>query len=269
MLHQMKLQPKYFDYINYGTKRIELRLNDEKRSQIQIGDEIEFVKEPELTETMKAKVVGLLKYNSFADLIKDFDISILSDESMTKQELLNVLQEFYTPEKQAQYGVLGIRIEKINKSMDSKDNIYNKLIYTNSYYNVTTNFSCGYTIDCNGIIEEYNDSNYEIEPKKAQISNEELISLKKLAVSVENNYIEILNPESILNPDSPLAKVEMYHDYGVEKKEIYNYIDDIWITLYKYGDEMGYNDTKETRAIIELTNKLYNKYIIDNVKDKN
>lgn len=32
---------------------------------------------------------------------------------MTKRELLDVLQEFYTLENQKQYGVLGIRIEKI------------------------------------------------------------------------------------------------------------------------------------------------------------
>lgn len=44
MLHKMKLQPKYFDYIQNGTKRIELRLNDEKRSIIQLGDEIKFLK---------------------------------------------------------------------------------------------------------------------------------------------------------------------------------------------------------------------------------
>lgn len=31
MEHIYKLQPKYFDYINKGTKRIELRLYDEKR----------------------------------------------------------------------------------------------------------------------------------------------------------------------------------------------------------------------------------------------
>ena len=46
MLHKMKLRPKYFDCIKNGTKRIELRLNDEKRSIIQLGDEIEFLKEP-------------------------------------------------------------------------------------------------------------------------------------------------------------------------------------------------------------------------------
>lgn len=113
MLHQMKLQPKYFDYIQNGTKRIELRLNDEKRSIIKLGDEIEFLKEPLLDESIKVKVTGLLKYQNFSDLFEDFDISVLSDKSMTKKELLDVLQEFYTVEKQKQYGVLGIRINKL------------------------------------------------------------------------------------------------------------------------------------------------------------
>lgn len=113
VLHQMKLQPKYFDYIQNGTKRIELRLNDERRwiSAIQLGDEI--LKEPELTENTKVEVTGLLRYQSFSELFEDFDISVLSDSSMTKEELLNVLEEFYTKEKQAQYGVLGIRIKKM------------------------------------------------------------------------------------------------------------------------------------------------------------
>ena len=113
MEHILKLQPRYFDYINNGTKRIELRLYDEKRQQISIGDTIIFQKEPELEETMKVKVIGLLRYNSFEELFNDFNIEIMADQSMTKEELLNVLEQFYTPEKQKQYGVLGIRIEKI------------------------------------------------------------------------------------------------------------------------------------------------------------
>lgn len=113
MEHILKLQPKYFDYINDGTKRIELRLYDEKRQKINIGDTIIFQKEPELEITIKVKVIGLLRYDTFEDLFKDFDIKIMADNSMTKQELLEALEEFYTPEKQKQYGVLGIRIEKI------------------------------------------------------------------------------------------------------------------------------------------------------------
>ena len=100
MLHKMKLQPQYFNYILKGTKRIELRLNDEKRSLIQLGDSIEFLKEPELKESFQVTVIGLLKYQSFSELFNDFDIDILADKSITKEELLNVLQEFYTIEKQ-------------------------------------------------------------------------------------------------------------------------------------------------------------------------
>ena len=96
MEHILKLQPKYFDYINNGTKRIELRLYDEKRQKIAIGDTIIFQKEPELETTMKVKVIGLLRYNTFEELFEDFDIEIMADKSMTKQELLNVLEEFYT-----------------------------------------------------------------------------------------------------------------------------------------------------------------------------
>lgn len=111
MKHEMKLQPEYYNFILNGTKRIEIRLFDEKRQQIKIGDVIKFLKEPELNESFNAKVIGLLRYNSFEEMFKDFDISILSDEFMTKDELISVLEQFYTKEKQEKYGVLGIRIE--------------------------------------------------------------------------------------------------------------------------------------------------------------
>ncbi len=113
MVHEMKLQPEYYNYILNGTKRIEIRLFDEKRQQIKLGDTIIFLKEPELNESFNTKVVGLLRYNSFEEMFKDFDISVLSDKSMTKDELISVLEKFYTKEKQEKYGVLGIKIELI------------------------------------------------------------------------------------------------------------------------------------------------------------
>lgn len=113
MEHEMKLQPEYYNFILNGTKRIEIRLFDEKRQQIKIGDTIKFLKEPELSESFNVKVVGLLRYNTFEEMFRDFEISVLSDKSMTKEELISVLEQFYTKEKQEQYGVLGIRIELI------------------------------------------------------------------------------------------------------------------------------------------------------------
>lgn len=113
MVHQLKLQERFFNYMKNGTKKIELRLYDEKRKAINLGDEIEFLKLPDLNDKLRVKVCGLLRYNSFSDLFKDFDISILADKSMSKEELLNVLQEFYTQEEQEKYGVLGIRINPL------------------------------------------------------------------------------------------------------------------------------------------------------------
>ena len=63
-------------------------------------------------ETFEVKVVGLLRYNSFNDLFDDFDIEVLADKEMTKKELLDVLEQFYTKENQEKYGVLGIKIQK-------------------------------------------------------------------------------------------------------------------------------------------------------------
>ena len=111
MEHIMKLQSDYYNFILNGTKRIEIRLYDEKRQQICIGDTIKFLKEPKLNESFTVKVIGLLRYSTFEEMFNDFDISVLSDKSMTKKELIDVLQKFYTKEKQKEYGVLGIRFE--------------------------------------------------------------------------------------------------------------------------------------------------------------
>ncbi len=113
MTHEMKLQAKYYDYILKGTKRIELRLYDEKRQEIKVGDKIKFFKIPDLTENFEAVVIGMLNYNNFDNLFSDFPIEMLADKEMTKEELKSVLEEFYTPEQQITYGVLGIKIELI------------------------------------------------------------------------------------------------------------------------------------------------------------
>ena len=86
MKHEMKLNNGSFERIKNGTKTIELRLNDEKRQKIQLGDKIKFLKEPDLTESFDAKVVGLLRYQSFEEMFNDYDISTLADRSMTKEK---------------------------------------------------------------------------------------------------------------------------------------------------------------------------------------
>lgn len=109
--HEMHLKEPYFSYIKDGTKRIELRLFDEKRRQIGLGDLIEFSASD--NESVQVRVVGLLHYGSFVDLCKDFDTTMLADKATTKGDLIATLDEFYSPEQQAQFGVVGIRFELV------------------------------------------------------------------------------------------------------------------------------------------------------------
>ena len=113
MEHELKLQPRYYEYILNGSKDIEIRLYDEKRQKINLGDIIIFKKEPELNESFKVIVIGILRYENFEGLFEDFGVDRLADKSMSKSELLEELEKFYTKEKQKEYGVLGIRIEKV------------------------------------------------------------------------------------------------------------------------------------------------------------
>ena len=60
MKHEMGLQAKYFDFIKNGTKRIDLRLFDEKRRGIKIGDIIEFTNPDCDMDEYKTKKLRLL-----------------------------------------------------------------------------------------------------------------------------------------------------------------------------------------------------------------
>ena len=111
--YNMKLLPQYFNYIKNGTKRLELRLNDEKRKDLKINDLIIFEKLSDDIEYINTKVKKIYKYNNFKDLVNDFDIEFIADKSITKDEILHTLNEIYTTEQQDKYGVLAIEIELI------------------------------------------------------------------------------------------------------------------------------------------------------------
>ena len=110
MLHQMKLHREPFDMIKSGEKTIELRLYDEKRRAISVGDEIEFTRSGG-EEKLVCKVIALYVFESFAELYDNLpllkcgytekDISTASPDDMNA---------YYSKEEQSKYGVLGIEL---------------------------------------------------------------------------------------------------------------------------------------------------------------
>ena len=59
MRHEMTLFPKPYASIDSGQKTIELRLYDEKRQSIQIGDQIRFTNTQDASQTTLCEVVQL------------------------------------------------------------------------------------------------------------------------------------------------------------------------------------------------------------------
>jgi len=108
MIHDMRLQKEYYNYIKNGTKRIEIRLYDEKRRQLKIDDTIRFHLLDDENEYLEVKVIGLLRYKDIETLINNHDIKLLTKETMPKEELIAIFNNIYNKEEQAKYGVLGI-----------------------------------------------------------------------------------------------------------------------------------------------------------------
>lgn len=107
-IHQMKLNKKPFNMIKSGKKTVELRLYDEKRRKIVSGDKIIF-KSLDTGETITVTVLNLHIYDSFAELYKHFNkISMGYEEDEIANP--NDMNEYYTPENQEKFGVVGIEI---------------------------------------------------------------------------------------------------------------------------------------------------------------
>lgn len=106
----MKLTPEPFAKIISGVKTIELRLNDEKRKKISIGDTIEFTNTAD-GETISVKVAGLYKFSSFAELYKALPLERCGylPEEISDAHPDDMLA-YYSAEKQKEYGVLGIEV---------------------------------------------------------------------------------------------------------------------------------------------------------------
>ena len=111
MKHNMKLNNEPYNSIYYGKKDIEMRLYDEKRQLINVGDIITFTNN-DTKECFDAKVVFLHKYNSFSELYDKFDKLRLGykDDEIAKSE---DMEKYYSKENIDKYGVVGIEIDVI------------------------------------------------------------------------------------------------------------------------------------------------------------
>ena len=109
--HVMNLTPAPMQEIRTGNKTIELRLNDEKRKQISVGDTIKFINTEDSNDTLGVKVVDLFLFSSFAELYDNLPLLNCGyNEDNINTASPEDMEMYYSREKQNKYGVVGIEI---------------------------------------------------------------------------------------------------------------------------------------------------------------
>ncbi|MCH5160160.1 MAG: ASCH domain-containing protein [Clostridiales bacterium] len=104
----MNLAPQPFEAIAEGKKTVEMRLNDERRATLRVGDGIEF-ENIETLDKVVCKVVNITRFNDFFELYSHFDKTLIGYSESEIADPADMYQN-YTAEKIAQYGVLAIEI---------------------------------------------------------------------------------------------------------------------------------------------------------------
>ena len=108
-LHCMHLVPAPFEKIVRGDKTIEMRLRDEKRQTIRVGDAIRFEEIGGWEDVLYVEVTALHAYPSFAALYAALPAAALGyapGETPDPHDM----DKYYSAEAQAKYGALGIGI---------------------------------------------------------------------------------------------------------------------------------------------------------------
>ena len=107
--HEMTLHHEPFSAIKEGWKTVEMRLCDEKRMMLKIGDTIEFT-DRETKEKMLTRVVNLEKFKDFYELYASYgkvEIGYNDDEIAHPDHMC----QYYSQDDIEKYGTLAITIE--------------------------------------------------------------------------------------------------------------------------------------------------------------
>lgn len=113
MIHEMRLNNEPFNKIKEGTKTVELRLLDEKRKTLRVGDKIIFTNRTN-NEKIDVLVTNLFKADSFEPIYEKYS-KVAMDYNEEDEAKPEDMEEYYSKEEIKKYGCIAIEIEKVLK----------------------------------------------------------------------------------------------------------------------------------------------------------
>lgn len=105
--YEMKLKKQYYDLTLNGQKKVEIRLNDEKRKNLKAGDSIVF-ENMETGNRLKVNVEKVCFFKNFEELFLKIDNEIFG---CSVKDLKKNLEDIYQG-KDKKDGVLAIYIKR-------------------------------------------------------------------------------------------------------------------------------------------------------------
>lgn len=110
--HEMNVDGRWFNKIVSGSKTIELRLNDERRRNIKVGDYVILNNLDENADLTKCvvQVTALHKFDDFSKLYNSLDMTKCGYSACDKPNPDDMLS-YYSAESQAACGVVGIEFD--------------------------------------------------------------------------------------------------------------------------------------------------------------
>jgi len=112
-MYIMKLKEEFFDKVKSGKKIYEVRLYDEKRQKVCVGDTIIFKKMPELIDGVVTKVVDVKKFESFEQMAQTLSLASVGFEKKNAAQVSRFYRSIYGREDEKKYGVVVFKLELV------------------------------------------------------------------------------------------------------------------------------------------------------------
>ena len=110
--YSMRLKEIPFEKIKNQQKTIEIRLNDQKRQKLNVGDTIVFSNLRDSQDTIETKVIALYHYKTFKELVYNNPMKKFGyPKEYNKDDFTESIYNIYSKEDENKFGVLGIEIK--------------------------------------------------------------------------------------------------------------------------------------------------------------
>lgn len=110
-MHQISVSEPWFSFIKNNKKKIEGRLNKNVFSELKKGDIVIWTHN---NDSVKTKIKRITHYKTFNEYLSHEGLLHTLPNINTITEGIAIYRQYYSEEKEQQYGVLAIKIKVIN-----------------------------------------------------------------------------------------------------------------------------------------------------------